>query len=106
MQVEKSDVAAVLALLRSYGYAVETSRLGDRRRIALRHGTERWSADAASTADALNALLGQMLPSAMTKALFASAVTLAAQPSQPAAPPSRSTSSASGPHVVVRRRAG
>jgi hypothetical protein len=101
MQLTKADVTAALAMLRHEGYTVQVSPVGAGRRVVLRYGQEHWQTDGASTAEALSTLLGRMLPSAMTKALFASA--LRASASAPAGA-ARATNRPAGPDVQVRRR--
>lgn len=84
MQITKTDVTPALALLRHEGYTVDVSSVGGGRRLALRYGQERWQAEGASTAEALSALLGRILPSAMTKVLFAGALHAGPSASAPA----------------------
>ncbi|MDQ3036141.1 MAG: hypothetical protein M3Y87_27315, partial [Myxococcota bacterium] len=74
MAITKADVGATLGLLRHYGYTVEVTPNARGRRVVLRFGEERWEATGASTAETLDVMLAKMLPSAITRSLFATAL--------------------------------
>ena len=114
------EFRAAAQLLRAHGYTVEVLReQGDRRSVVVRLGAERWTASAPSATAALEAVLEEMFPSSLTRALLGAALGRGAEPdaarivTESAPPPAATTTTRSaappsgGPIVEHRaRRAG